>query len=93
MERKTLSGIKGTKRFLAMVPFSTFSPHSIAEVSSTCFELLLASFIQLECSSSSSSPATAESWVNERVLEKIGAQDVRLRPIDPYLNLPFQDSM
>jgi hypothetical protein len=55
-------------------------------VSSSCFELLLASFIQLECRPAASSAATGESWVHERVLEQIGDERrlslrINLKPI------------
>lgn len=89
MERKTLSGIKGTICFPMKCLRRDFSPLSISEVSSSCFELLLASFIELECSPSASSAATGESWVNERVLEKIGENLMSDQLSPPFLSRPF----
>ena len=58
-------------------------------MSSSCFELLLASFIQLECSPAAGSTATGESWANERVLEKIGDEHTQDLPVYHILNPPL----
>jgi hypothetical protein len=58
-------------------------------VSNTCFELLLASFIQLECSPTASTAAAAESWANERVLEKIGGDCAAASAFSPLSEAKF----
>ena len=58
-------------------------------MSNTCFELLLASFIQLECSPTASTAAAAESWANERVLEKIGGDCAAASVFSPLSEANF----
>ncbi len=58
-------------------------------MSNTCFELLLASFIQLECTPTVSTAAAAESWANERVLEKIGGDYAAASDFSPLSEATF----